>query len=95
VNNTLQVLVSVVYTDGEHEYHSQILLSSATYSDAPQLARVFLSDIFAEGTVQDRNQRNLFWSKGDTRNVRISNIRTLNDAEFDFLKHYLNVSSVQ
>jgi hypothetical protein len=61
---------------------------------APAMACKYLEDIFAEGTKQDRSQHNLFWAKGDTRTVRIANVRTLNDAEFDFLKHYLDVASV-
>jgi len=90
----MQILVWLVFTDGEHEYKSQVLLTTTKCNDPPTVARAYLLDMFAEGTVQDKGQPNRFWAKGDTRCVTISNIKTLSDAEFDFLKHYLDATSV-
>jgi len=95
VDQLVQALVSLVYTDGEHEYTSKVLLSSATITSAGDMARKYLENIFAEGTSQDRNYRDLFWAKGDTRNVKIISVTLLNAPEFNFLKHYLDVTSVQ
>jgi len=89
----LQILVSLVYTDGEHEYHTKIILTSVEGASS-SIAQGYLRDMFAEGTKQDKEQPDRFWAEGDSRCVTISNIRTLSDAEFDFLKHFIDVQSV-
>ena len=89
-----QVCVSLKITDGNHEYDSKLILTSSEKLTSASIAR-YMADFFGEDTRQDRHDSNLFWDRGDVRNVLITGTTHLSDAEFDFLKHFLDVASVK
>jgi len=99
-----QMYVVLKITDGNHEYDSNVILTRSDdfmFGKDPALdldlgiARLYMTDFFGEKeTRQDRHDHNLFWDRNDVRNAKIMSVLCLSDAEFDFLKHFLNVASV-
>lgn len=91
-----QILVNLKWTDGNNEYNCQVILTHdtlITHDSSFALARKWALNNFPDMR-QDRKDSLLLWDRGDVRNVMILKTTILTDAEFDFLKHFLDVTSV-
>jgi len=87
-------LIKATITDGEHEYEYRIIIVSATYDSWEILARRYFKDFFGAETKADEQDWRRFWSPEEDRVIKIEDATCLTEAEFDFLKHFLHVSTV-
>jgi len=88
-------LVEAAITDGENEYRLKIILVTADKTICWDiLARKYFRNYFGEDTRADEQDWRRFWAPNDERCVTIKDGQELTEAEFDFLKHFINTSTV-
>jgi len=88
-------LIKAEITDGEHTYTLKIILVTANETIIWDiLARKYFKDYFGEDTRADEEDWRRFWAPNNERCVTIKDGQELTEAEFDFLKHFINPSTV-
>jgi len=85
--------VKAEITDGEHTYTLKIILCTEKQNITwDMLARKYFKDYFSEDTRADEEDWRRFWAPRDERCVTIKDGEELTEAEFDFLKHFIDYS---
>ena len=64
-------LVTFFIRDGESEYISHKVVFASTERKATAKALKWVADYFLTGTVRDEEDGDLFWSKDETRTIRL------------------------